>query len=146
MEKRKFLYVLVLSFFTEIILLYTLSFIGIILAILVVFFAIKLIMEQIEISTPNIWLYYNTLLIPLHITQEDLEKQDKEKQKRIIENEIKRILKIKGIITEVKSNIRNNGIEETLTYKTKKQTITLKLLYTQNIDKLLQEMSEENAS
>jgi len=97
-------------------------------------------MQHVEVPAPNIWLYYNTILIPLNITQEELEPYDKERQKKLIEKEIKRILRVKGNITQIKTNIKEHGIEENIIYKTKKQTLAIKLLYTQDITKLLQEL------
>jgi hypothetical protein len=92
-------------------------------------------MQHVEVPAPNIWLYYNTILVPLNITQEELESYDKERQKKLIEKEIKRILRVKGNITQVKTNIKEHGIEENIIYKTKKQTLAIKLLYTQDNNK-----------
>jgi hypothetical protein len=97
-------------------------------------------MQHVEVPASNIWLYYNTILVSLNITQEELESYDKERQKKLIEKEIKRILRVKGNITQIKTNIKEHGIEENIIYKTKKQTLTIKLLYTQDITKLLQEL------
>jgi hypothetical protein len=138
--KQKLPYLLALSFLIEILLIYTLQLVGALIALIIALLSIRLIMQHVEVPAPNIWLYYNTILVPLNITQEELESYDKERQKKLIEKEIKRILRVKGNITQVKTNIKEHGIEENITYKTKKQTLTIKLLYTQDITKLLQEL------
>jgi len=125
-------HIIIIIFLLEVILIHMLKFIGMIIALILAFIGIRLLMQLPArlYSLPDIWLFHARGIIPLKITQSELEKENKAEAKKLIEKEIHRILNIKGTITQVNTQIKPHGIIETIKYKTKKQEITLKLLYT----------------
>jgi hypothetical protein len=144
LKLQHILTILIILFIIEIILVYTLQIIGVIFAIIIALTSMRLITEYTtkSLTLPDIWLIYAQRLIPLNITQTELEKEEKTKAKKHIEKEIKRILGIKGTITQINTTIKPHGIIETIKYKTKRQEIILKILYTTTPQELLQEEQE----